>query len=1591
MAGQQDYADNTIVEKHPQEQLSGSTYFYPEIYPATHPLTTKQLEQLSRSGLDTLLPKIRQKYQLALMAFLRNQKRSQQVELMQRIFAKLQNLCWDTPISPLWEASLALTECLRAQQAGRKLEATNLLQALDLQLKTFIKEGTDFVNSQPDDALFRELLFFIARSDCDEHFCHTLKGRYKLAEALNLSQREVLTVDNPPAVLSTLCAELGEIKETIDFYLLTLEPDLLSLQNQLPIFKQAAHSLQVLGMDVERASVQSSASTLAGLIEMPPQEKMLETRLLDIGRNLEKVLATLRGEDEQQTLSPAIPPACIQKASLALEHTRTALVDYVDNQLQLEHLTNACDFLRNAHRELSVSSLDQASELLRKCADFLHDHWKIEQGYHPDKTELQNLSDFVTSMEYFLDRHTDLDPEEPEAILDVAAQGLKALVTRPETFVPASLPSQDSDEELPAYTADELTLIEFEPVIPEFADVVVEKPEAETQNICSDLSAFLEDASEALKTLQQQVPEWVNSPESSHTLSNIRRAFHTVKGSGRITGANIIGELAWSLENMLNRVLDNSVNPNEEMHYLLARTVDMLPSLLDDVIQNNQLLTPDVLVCMEMADALARGEQYSAPEHPDDMSEEDETDVAVQFGEVVNESPKATGVRVEELSEHELNDIFRSEALGYLSALYEFIEQAENSDIPLLINSDVKRTLHSLKGICRISEYSNLGELVTAWEEVTDHVYQYELLVDEPVLRMFQEGCLLVANALSQLEDEPEELLLDSDGFLEWLTDLRQQLTSPITEPATEPVCETIHNESSETADTISETGYELELQELFLEEARDHNEACHKALDLWLTDTEDVSPVEELRRVLHTLKGGARLIDLPELSALSHALEEVYQRIIAHNPSPDQIPLGLLRASHDQIDKILSSVHSRHPLPSTEHYIQKLRDWLTQELKPNRAPTGTTSLEPLTQLPDYLGGTGPGSTGGHTSNDAQSSLTPVNIKVEGQSSPTTRVSTPVSRHIERVAETVRIPSSELEQQISLATRTDSQRLDIEQQVHKVDLSLHGFSQSIQLLNQQLQQLKHLSNQLAPDKPEGREAYESLRELTHTLTESAYKLHHAHLHAQEENTNTLTRLAQLSALQSELQEKLLRARLVPFASVVPRLEKVARQAASELDKPATLEVINEHILIDRTLLDRIMAPLEHLIRNAISHGIESQALREEQGKPRNGRLSLKLHHEDGNIALELHDDGQGIDIEAIRQRALEKRLITPYEDISESELSQFILDPGFSTAETVSQISGRGIGLDVVNTEVHQLGGELFINSDRNAGASFTLKLPFLLTATRSLLVEAASGVYAIPLNTLQAVVTCPEQGLQELWQSQQGLDHNGNSYELLSLDSVLQQAIPGLPEKDSPLLLIRQGQRHIALVADKLLGSQELVVRSLGAQFASLKGVRGGSLLNDGRVVIMIDPVVLSRRFLTHRYYSEMQSQSLPQKIRKVLIADDSATVRKVTSHLLKEQGFEVESVGDGTEAIVQLAKSKPDLLLLDIEMPKMDGFEVANLVRHDDSLKDLPIILISSQLDREQTEKAEQLGITEYYGKPFRDTQLLDAIHRLTFDKKA
>jgi chemosensory pili system protein ChpA (sensor histidine kinase/response regulator) len=460
---------------------------------------------------------------------------------------------------------------------------------------------------------------------------------------------------------------------------------------------------------------------------------------------------------------------------------------------------------------------------------------------------------------------------------------------------------------------------------------------------------------------------------------------------------------------------------------------------------------------------------------------------------------------------------------------------------------------------------------------------------------------------------------------------------------------------------------------------------------------------------------------------------------------------------------------------------------------------------------------------------------------------------------------------------------------------------------------------------------------------------------------------------------------------VPFQRHVQRLTRLLRQAAQEVGKKAELVVEGAAGELDRQVLERMLPPFEHMLRNAVIHGLEAPADRLATGKPEVGRITMRLHREGAEVVIVVEDDGAGLNVPAIRAKARAMGLLRPDQDLTDEEALQLILEPGFSTANRLTQSAGRGVGMDVVATEVKKLGGGLFIESQPGYGARFTIRLPFTLAITQALVVRVHDELFALPMATVEGVARLARSEIQRhLDEEPATFEYGGTYYRFQHLGSFLGSGPSQLPETDValPVILVRAGEHSTALVTDELVGSREIVVKPVGPQIASVRGISGATILGDGRIVIILDMGALVRS--EWRARAAEGTRSARDDRIFALVVDDSITVRRVTQRLLERNGMRVMTAKDGIEAMALLQEHVPDVILLDIEMPRMDGYEVAAHVRNDARIADVPIIMITSRVGDKHRARAIELGVDDYLGKPYQESQLLDAIEPLVLARR-
>ncbi len=599
--------------------------------------------------------------------------------------------------------------------------------------------------------------------------------------------------------------------------------------------------------------------------------------------------------------------------------------------------------------------------------------------------------------------------------------------------------------------------------------------------------------------------------------------------------------------------------------------------------------------------------------------------------------------------------------------------------------------------------------------------------------------------------------------------------------------------------------------------------------------------------------------------------------------------------------------------------------------------------------------------------------------------------------------EQVRVRADLLDSLVNFAGEVSIYRSRMEQQVNTFRYNLVEFDDTVLRLRSQLRQFEietetqmqsRYQNETgkthADFDPLEFDRFTQMQQLSRGMLESLNDLDSLRGILSNLTRESETLLVQQSRVNTELQEGLMRTRMVPFSGQVSRLRRIVRQTAEELDKQVELKLSGVENEIDRTVLERILAPLEHMLRNAIAHGIESSEQRAKEGKPQKGVIDLIVDRDGSDLIITISDDGQGLNLDAIRNKALELGKIEADFNVSDQVLYDMILEPGFSTATNITQISGRGVGMDVVNSEVQQLGGIFNIESQQGLGSKFSIRLPLTLSITRALMVNIADETFALPLLSVQGIERIQTEQVTELLKDRSSNYHwVGQDYKLIHLASEMGLAKVDISQDNKmvPLLLVQSGEYRAAIVVDHLIGSREIVVKNIGPELSVLRGISGATIMGDGSVVLILDLSVLIQLTMAIDYDSDLIEtiEEETDKVPNIMVVDDSITVRKVTTRFLERNEMNVITAKDGVDALAQLLDFVPDVMLLDVEMPRMDGFELANNMRNDDRLKNIPIIMITSRTGEKHRQRAMDIGVNAYIGKPYQEIELLKNIKTL------
>nr|WP_149195910.1 Hpt domain-containing protein [Luteimonas suaedae] len=806
-------------------------------------------------------------------------------------------------------------------------------------------------------------------------------------------------------------------------------------------------------------------------------------------------------------------------------------------------------------------------------------------------------------------------------------------------------------------------------------------------------------------------------------------------------------------------------------------------------------------------------------------------------------------------------------------------------------------------------------------------------------------------------------------------SDADAEVPEPVAEPATpepEPEPEPAPAATAQadaTAAVDPDAPLELadldtELVDIFVEESGDLLDHADGLLAQLREAPGEREPLVGLQRDLHTIKGGARMAGIMAIGELGHAMESLLESVVEQRCELGSDGIPLLERGFDRLHVMVTRIGERRAVSLSEELSVEFDARARGETPASRAEAESTAAAAPAPAVELAPLSAP--IGDDTAGDGDD----ITVRVP--------------------QEQVRIRADLLDRLVNYAGEVAIYRARLEQQLGAFRAAMAEMEQTNTRLRDQLRRLdiETEAQIIARFQREGDsgdasfdplelDRFSTLQQLSRALAESATDMTSLQGTLDDLTRQYETLLLQQSRVSSDLQEGLMRTRMVPFDALLPRLRRVVRQAAAETGKQVQLKLDGAQGELDRNVLERMTAPLEHMLRNAVVHGLEGPQERRRANKPEEGTVRIAVRREGSEVVLEVGDDGRGLDREAIRRRAEQRGLVRADAVLGNSDLDTMIFEPGFSTADEVSRLAGRGVGMDVVASEVRQLGGTLDIDSRSSEGTRFTLRLPQTLAVTQAVFVRIGETSFAVPIASVRGVGRISRARMED---PHAGYSYGGEEYALHDLGKLVGHAPARADgQLQMPLLLIGAGDLRAAVAVDQIVGNREIVVKPVGPQVASVPGIFGATIMGDGSVVVILDIAPLVRRQVVQPREEGATGASERRQVPLVMVVDDSVTMRKVTGRVLERHNLEVVTAKDGIDALERLDERVPDLMLLDIEMPRMDGYELATQMKADPRLRSVPIVMITSRTGEKHRQRAFEIGVERYLGKPYQENELM------------
>ncbi|MBA2484109.1 MAG: Hpt domain-containing protein, partial [Nitrosomonas sp.] len=1515
-----------------------------------------------------------------LLKWLRNPTDQDSLQQMINAVSLVEKIPGSTEQRSFWWVCTGFLESLKGQNTTIDLPLRRLCGKIEQEIRRLAENKTASTIK-----LLQEILYHLAQSESDSNRIRDIKRIYKLHvqptsvdEQTNIQQ--IADEKRCDSALRAMHASLKEINENWRKFCAgdrESQPSLLRnieklrvsaaqikfppLEKLIGVTAGSITYLRIRPQDMNEDVALEIATALllidnaiTNFQKLPAkfsgQVEALSTRLrmITTGKRHEKGLPNIPGPDETEykTHEKTSKLQVIQEILVNLSQIEEILDNFFIDPSMRKDLPKLSLLFKQTAGALVILNLSRANTLLYHCQKlvdkFLQPDYKIS---HPEQVQ---LADGLSSLGFYIEALTSAHPDN-DKILETALSLFSNKLT-PETNLP-----------ILAETATP-TLVN---VLKE--EEIVKKIEPEL------LHTFLAESDEVLQDIEKSLITCQNNPNHNPSLVTLRRGFHTLKGSGRMVDLHELSDVAWNIEQILNRWLSEKKPATQSLINLLTQAHHEFSQWCDDLKKHG---TTDI-----NADQLLLLAGNLSNNHIPETIREDK--VAVSATDQENETLPSvdTGSNADVnitigdfIVARDLFDVFTTEARQHFASLENGLNGFfEDHNKPL--NHQFMLAAHTLSSISRALGLSFIADPSSALEQWSSQLLKYSGVPEETDLQHIQKIIVCLGKMLESIYNQqlPQKTDIQAANLLSQELDLlinqeKQRTKEKSSEIKSVEMTETFtlnkslsdqqsfissqsQLEPDETIDTLDPI-----LSQIFFDEARELIPEVGGKLRAWQAFPQDDNIHRALLRTLHTLKGSARMAGAIQLGEMIHNMESGVENTSCAN----NVSIGMIENLEIEFDSISEHIERLQHAIETKKQIANLNQIETENLNNSSVSSSAQPTKDTSKLQN----------------------TPEKIEFATHKT-VLRVNEELIDHLLNESGEISIIRSKVEAQLNNFKQS---LLDLTESAER----LRG-----QLREVEIQAESQMQSRFAQPQKDDQtfdplefDRFTRFQELTRLMAESVddvvtvqQSLRTTH-NAAEEAVN------QQALISRKLQQALMRIRTVPFGNFSEHFYRIVRQTARDLSKKASLNIQGDEVEIDRSVLEKINSPIDHLLRNAVAHGIEEPNTRLSRGKPEFGQITIHLHQKGNEVIISISDDGNGLDLSRIREEAIRLKLIKMDDQLTNDQLISLIFSHGLTTLTEATGTAGRGIGLDVVKNEVTSLGGRIDIHSEFAKGTAFHIHLPLTLAVAQTLLVRAGENTYAVPTAIVKHVKELSADALNTAYQNQHAR-FNDKNYPFTYLLHLFGET-DRTPEvnRHNRILFLESETYQIAVHVDELIGNSEVVVKNIGPQMAHAPGVEGATVMGDGEIILIINPNKLMKRdevkklFTTPPLTHLTKIDSNVTLIPTIMIVDDSLTVRKVTSRLLERKGCHVLVAKDGVGAINLLRETVPDVMLVDLEMPHMNGFELIRNVRNNPDMKNLPIIIISSRFADKHRKMAEELNVNVFLGKPYNEEELLDHI---------